>query len=438
MQKIKNFLYKKLRLSEKYTKTDTVYLAKGGFWLTINNVISSIVIFVLAIAFANLLPKEIYGTYKYVISIMGIFSVATLRGFDSIVTQAVAKGVEGVLIPSVKISIHWGILGSLASILTAIYYYINSNPPLFYAFLLVALFIPVFETFNLYNSYLNGKKLFKVSAIIGTVSQVFATIAMAITILLTDNLFLVLFVYFSSWTIIRFSALQIVLHKFPPNQNYDPDVIPYGKHTSFVGAVSTAIGSVDSVLLFHYLGPTQLAIYSFALAPIFQLNSTIKQLPILAIPKFAGRPIKNINELLFKRFTWLFMTGLAIAIIYIIFAPYIFKLFFPKYIDAILFSQVFSFIIPITLAQSILGAAVTSRATMIPKKMLYLWNTPSALFTGSMFLLIPWFGIIGVLIAKFLSSLSITIVSLIMWKKIVKIDQERQLKNSTQKPRYIQ
>ena len=41
IDKIKNKTYKLLRKSEKYTKTDMVYLTKGGFWLTLGQIISS-------------------------------------------------------------------------------------------------------------------------------------------------------------------------------------------------------------------------------------------------------------------------------------------------------------------------------------------------------------------------------------------------------------
>ena len=72
IKKIKEKIYNLLRWSEKYTKTDMVYLAHGGFWLSFGQIISSLSSFLLAIAFANLLPKETYGNYKYILSIASI------------------------------------------------------------------------------------------------------------------------------------------------------------------------------------------------------------------------------------------------------------------------------------------------------------------------------------------------------------------------------
>ena len=105
----RNKTHRILRKSEKYTKTDMVYLAKGGFWITAGQAISSGSIFLLAITFANLIPQETYGTYKYVLSITGILSILTLRGMDTTVLQAIARNFEGVLLPVLKTKIKWQI-----------------------------------------------------------------------------------------------------------------------------------------------------------------------------------------------------------------------------------------------------------------------------------------------------------------------------------------
>ena len=66
IKKYKNSVYTFLRKTEKYTKTDMVYLASGGFWLSIKTALSILIALSLSIAFANLLPKETFGEYKYI------------------------------------------------------------------------------------------------------------------------------------------------------------------------------------------------------------------------------------------------------------------------------------------------------------------------------------------------------------------------------------
>src|SRR5688572_902048 len=116
-----------LRWSEKYLKTDMVYLAKGGFWLTLGQAVSSAAGVLLIIGFANLLPKEAYGTYKYVLSIAGVLAAFSLTGMSVAVTQAVARGMDGMLRVAAKIQLRWGLLVTLAASAFGIYYLANGN-----------------------------------------------------------------------------------------------------------------------------------------------------------------------------------------------------------------------------------------------------------------------------------------------------------------------
>ena len=60
---IKNRIILLLRKSEKYTKTDMVYLFSGGSWLVVGQIISSVSALALAVLFANLARVSIVG-YK--------------------------------------------------------------------------------------------------------------------------------------------------------------------------------------------------------------------------------------------------------------------------------------------------------------------------------------------------------------------------------------
>ncbi len=341
MAGIKTKLYNLLRKSEKYTKTDMVYLVKGGFWLTLGQVVSSLAAFLLAIAFANLLPKETYGTYKYILSLFGLLAIPTLSGMGTAVTRAVAQGYDGSFLPALKLKIKWGLLGGLASVGLAGYYYFNNNTELTLAFLITAIFIPFMDSFGLYGSLLQGKKKFDVASKYGMWIKIIASISIFITIYFTKNLFAILFIYLASYSLLRLLFLKLSL-KFIDNKKEDPGTISYGKHLSLMGIIGLIASQIDKILVFHFVGAAQLAIYSIAIAMPEQIKGVLKNINSLAFPKFAEKKQVETKKTLQQKIQRLFVMLIIIIIIYWLLAPFIFKLFFPQYLDSILYSQIFS------------------------------------------------------------------------------------------------
>ena len=420
---IRHTIYRLLRRSEKYTKTDMVYLAKGEFWLVSGQIVSTVATFLLAIAFANLLPKETYGVYKYVLSIASLLAVTTLRGIEAPLSQAIARNYDGDFLRILRIKMKYGALGTLGSIGVALYYYLNGNDNLAIAFLIVAVFLPFFEPFGIYHIYLVAKKKFRQSTIYQSITQILATLVMIATLFVVPNIFVVLLIYFISWTVLRLGFLAKTLKTLPPNKIQDPKTLSYGKHSTIINFIASIMGSLDAMLLFHYMGAVELAIYSFSIAPVTQFRGLFNKLPTIALPKLAKRSISEINQVFWKRFIFLSIIGAVIAGIYIFLAPLIFKIFFPQYLDSIIYSQIFSLTIILTLSQSFTGPVLNSRITVIPKKMLYLWNIPGLLFIGSAFVLIHSFGIMGVIIGRLIAVVATTIIGLFIWYKIKKLDK---------------
>lgn len=421
----KEKIYAMLRRSELIFQTDMVYLAKGTFWLSAGQTFSSVATFLLAIAFAHFISKETYGTYKYVLSIAGVLATANLRGMATAVIQAVARGHEGVLMPALREKIAWGSLGGLASLIVGIYYYWSGNITLATSFWLIAIFIPFFDSFEIYDSYLQGKKLFAVSALYGAAGQVGPTALMIGTLFLTKNLYTILFIYFAAWTVARLAVFLYTIKKFPPNSSRDHHALEYGRYGSFIGVLATIFSSLDNPVLFHYLGATEVAVYTFAMAPIAQIQGLTKRIPTLATPKMAARSAKKMDPMLKKRVLGLFMLGLAIAGGYALFAEYFFRWFFPKYLDAVWYSKIFALSIPFTMAQSIIGPALNAKLTAIPKKMLYLWNIPGIVGSLSLFLLVGRLGITGALLSRLLVMIVTFTISWWIWR-VIKIKESAQ------------
>ena len=243
-----------LRKSEKHFKTDMVYLAKGRFWLTLGQGISIVVGFGTSIIFANHILPNVYGTYKYLLSVVGLLGVTTLTGMGPMISQAVARGFEGSFYKALKTKIQWGFFGGFASLGLSAYYLYNANTQLALAFFVAAFFLPFMDSFQLYQDYLQGKKDFETSTKYASSSQIIAAIAMVCTVLLTKNLYAIILAYFASWTFSRLFFLTRSLKKYPPNKEVDPQTIPYAKNSSIIDLFASLVGSLDQILIFHFIG----------------------------------------------------------------------------------------------------------------------------------------------------------------------------------------
>ncbi|OGD67249.1 hypothetical protein A2442_00555 [Candidatus Campbellbacteria bacterium RIFOXYC2_FULL_35_25] len=396
IEKSKDKTYKFLRWTEKWTKTDMVYLAKGGFWLTSSQMITSILGLILTIILANKLPKEVYGTYKYVLSFLGIIALPSISGMGSAIAQSVAKGKEGSFIPAIKTKIKWGTLSTVLSFIFAIYYYTNDNYILASSFALLGIFTPFMESFGLYSNFLHGKKMFGNMSRYDVYSYLISVSIVGITTFFSNSVLILLMSYFGSWTLVRFIFLQITIKKFQPNKEKDEKMVNYGWHLSGMRVVDTISSSLDKILLWHFLGPIQVATYSLAISIPTHLIDFTKIFNRLAFPKLAEQEESSLKKILFPKILKLFLITLVSFILYILIAPLLYKIFFPQYKEAIFYSQIFGIAI-LTQPLTLIATSFTAQAKT---KKLYWVNTLSPIFYIILcLLLIPTLGIIGAIMA---------------------------------------
>jgi O-antigen/teichoic acid export membrane protein len=377
--------------------------------------ISAAAAFLLSIAFANLLPKETFGIYRYILSIAGILAIPTLSGMNTAVIQAVARGYEGVALSALKTKIRWGLLGGLASLILSGYYYFNNNPTLTICFLVAAVFLPFMDSFNLYGALLVGKKLFVISTKYRVITQIISVSILIATLFLTKNVFFILLAYFISYTFLRFIFLKITLKKISFNQKEDPKTLPYGKYLSLLDVISTIANYLDRILVFHYLGAIELAIYSFAIIPSEQIKGFLKVVHSLALPKFAQRGKEEIKKTVFKKMVKFSFFIAIIVILYIILAPFLYKIIFPQYMDSVFYSQIFS----ISLITAIATLPTAALQAKMAKKQLYQLNIYSSLIQIAMlFLFIYFYGLLGVILARIIYRFINTVLLCFLIKKI--------------------
>lgn len=399
MPNARNWVYGLLRRSESFFKTDMVYLAKGGFWLTGSQVALSLLSFVSSIAFANLLLPEIYGTYKYLISLAAILSALSFSGLSTALIRSVAKGYEGDFIKAFWLNIRWSIIINFVGGLGAIYYFLNGNNLLALGILAAGTISPLIDSAELYNSFLVGRKNFRLLAILKFIRSLVTSSVLITSLFLTDNPLLLAIIFFGINAVTTLYLFYYVYRKLRPNKEVDSKMVGLAKHTSIMNSLAVFSDSFDNILVFHYLGPIQLAVYNFALAIPNQLGGFVKTINTLALPKFANQDKDVFQQTMFKKSIPVFLSGLVVALAYILISPFIFKSFFPQYLSSLPYTQVYAAILVFSAA---LPVAFLDAQVAIKEK--YLGTILSNSFKIiSLFFGIYYFGLWGLVIARIAS-----------------------------------
>lgn len=339
---MKQVIYRFLRFSEKYLKTDMVYIAKGSFWMTIGQGIAVLSSLFLSIVLARTISQEMYGDYKFILSIAGIIGGLSLSGLGSSLTQAVAKGNYGTIYESFKTQLIWGSLLSLASLCTAFYYFLNDHINFSISFIIVSLTLPITNSFSMYGAFLSGMKDFKRSTLYWIITQLLNVLTVSIIAIFDPNIILLIAGYFISTLIVSIIFYIKVIRLYKPDpKTSDSSMIKYGHHLSVMGFIGTIANQADKILLFHFIGSAPLAVYSFANAIPEQARSFFKNIFNIGFPKFAELEESNLRKSISDKIIRL--TGIAVVIVvaYYFISPFIYQVFFPKYTESIFYSQIY-------------------------------------------------------------------------------------------------
>lgn len=356
---IKKALHSLIKKSERYVKTDMTYLAHGSFWLTLWQVSAGLSSLILAIAFAYFLPKETFGNYKYILSLAAIAGSFSLSGISGAVTQAVAKGYEQTLVAAFRINLKWGSLVTIVSWAIAIYYFTKGNQLIALALFGIGIILPLYNNFTLYGAFLNGKKEFKKNTLYGIVLAFVPVIIIISSFSVTHNPAILAIISILAGLIIAMFFYFRIVKKYNLNGGISSEALSYGKHTSFMSVLGVFATQIDNVLLFHYLGAVELAVYTLALAFPQQIWNIFRNLSTLALPKFTEQNIYIIKNTIKKKMATILIVAVIISFLYILAAPFLLKIFFPQYPESIILSQILSLsiigiasILPVTLLQA--------------------------------------------------------------------------------------
>lgn len=379
-------------------RTDMLYAARGGFWLSAGSMATSFAAFLLAILLVNVMPKEAYGTYKYILSLVGVFSAFTLSGMVEAVSRSVARGHEAAARLALPRVLPWNAMAGALAVAAAAYYQSAGDSALAAGFLLVAAVVPLNATFSLYAGFLKGKKAFARLTKYGAARAFLPTVAVAAALPFTRQALPLAAVYLGATAAGTLGAWWLTRKRYPMHGEGDPAMMPFGLHLSFMNVLGVLATSIDKVVIFHYLGAADVALYSIAQAMPEQIDSVVSNVRHLAMPKFAAQdPRATIKALPRKVFLYMAML-LAVVGAYALVAKPFFSLLFPTYLEAVPFSIGLAFAFAATAPGQLPLAYLTAHGAV--KERYFLGPIFSGVWIVLMVLFCRSYGLWGLVAAK--------------------------------------
>lgn len=417
MAYIKSRIYSLLRRTEKYTKTDMVYVFSGNLWANLGRVISIGTGLALTTAFANLLDPESFGVYKYVLAGATLVGAFTLNNISGALMRAVAQGKQHVTQGVVRAMMLWSVPASIVSCGIGGYYLWQGNMTLGYGFLFIAVFNIISNGYGLAKSIIIAKGEFKKSLIYGIPRTVFPVVVIIATLFITKNVIWILAAYFFSnafaswvqylWTVKRFNIRA---------SNEDvAETVHFGKHLSVLGFFVLIGGQLDQLLLFKFSGGTELAIYALALAPVLEARNLLDNFLNILFPKLAAKAKDVARKGLSLRLKQLTVAAAALTLAYIALVPFLFTTLFPKYEASILISQILALSL-LFQPRGIIDTYIVAHGEV--KKRYIAILSSQALKLILLVALVPFFGIWGAVWAYVLSEAAATLTLYVIYKTL--------------------
>jgi O-antigen/teichoic acid export membrane protein len=397
MDQLKTKVYRLLRWSERYTKTDMVYVGKSGFWLALYQGVGALISFAMSILVARYVSKDTFGIYKYILSVAGFTSAFSLTGMNTAIMRAVSQGRDGTFAKSLPLQLKWTIGQFAVTMAIAAYYTLKGNTAYGVAFAIIAICFPISSVANSFGPYLLGKQNFKTYSLYGIYSGGIYFVAAALTAIYVPNFVYLVAAYYLSTTLGNAFFCIRTLRRYPPQlPGLAAEDTQYAKHLSFMTVVGSIANQVDSILVYQLLGPAQLAIYAFSTIIPDRIRIIFSSIMNAALPKMAEKKT-SFTAGLSRKLLQMMVLAIIVIAVYIVAAPLFYTIFFPQYEASVWYSQIYALSLLMLPSFISLPALYAQRR----ERPLYLINIgiPIIKIVISLIAILLW-GVLGAVLAK--------------------------------------
>lgn len=328
-----------------FFKLDTKKILGQASYLLGGHIVSNLLSFAVAVAAAHFISKETYGTYRYILSIVGFVGAFSMTGLSTAIVREVARGYENIFTTSFARSLLWSIPAFVLGIGVGVWYFLHQNIVLGFSITFGSILFPAIQALLLYRSYFNGKKYFRALMKSNIAYSAVTSVAILITLFFNPSIITLVIVYYVSNILILFALKIIIQKKFKTNTEKDPENGKLEHHMSLMNILDIGASQLDKIILFQVAGPAEVARYTFATIIPEQLRNVIKYIPTISMPIFSELPKDTAKEKGLFLAKKLFLITIPFVVLYILLVPFVYKILFPTYTEVVIYSQIFSLIL---------------------------------------------------------------------------------------------
>ncbi|PJA99092.1 MAG: flippase [Ignavibacteriales bacterium CG_4_9_14_3_um_filter_30_11] len=318
---------------------------KNTSWLFFEKIIRVILGAFVVISITNYLGPSDFGLYSYALSFAGIFTVIATLGIDTILTRELINNKERMNI-LLGTGLGLKLIGALISLALLSIALIFTNQDRFTNFLIFIIALsPIFQSFNVVDSYFQSKVQSKYSVIAQSSSFIISSVIKLALIIINSSL--LSFVVFTTAEYVFLAITYLITYKSIGLNIFDWKfemklAITFLKDSwplILSGIVITIYMKIDQIMIKQMLGIAEVGYYAAAV----RLSEAWYFLPLIITSSLFPAIVitKNINEKLFlsrmqKLYDLLAWISISIALLTTFFSKEIIDILYkPEFMPAV-------------------------------------------------------------------------------------------------------
>ena len=373
----------------------------------------------LTIAFSRLATKETFGNYQFILSVLSIVSIISMPGINMSVIKYTSQGKDGVYKKGFKTRFLYSLIAIPVMLSLGAYFFYYDTRIIGIALMSISVVFPFLHGLNTWEPFLVGKKRFK-QIFIYKSSYSFINLGTLVLILFldSDNLIVIILAYMIVNAVFNITY-SILVKKLIKNNEEVPGWRKEGYKLTLRSVISLLYNNVDKIIIGLLMGPEQLAIYSIAVVTYSKLLFFLKEIINVIMPKLFEKT-KHENYRLDKRsMSFAFISVFLFVGIVVLIIPKLYIWFFSdKYIESIVYAQLYMAIIPLSFVNNIIQVFLIGKGWVN----LVIRNQVIAISLNLLlyFLLIPLMGIYGAIISSFIYFASLLFLNYLNMRRDLK------------------